>query len=160
MRAPRIALRRRRPRRPRPFLRRARPSAWNQLVGAQRRCSIRGRPYTSRVLRRRPFLAELALLVALTGAAAAVFGRGLRANAVYDEGVYMASLDALAHGQKLGSEIFASQPPGFYVLLEAERLVFGGSLVAIRVGMLAFAIVGCLCAYYVGRCLAGRPGGV
>jgi hypothetical protein len=93
------------------------------------------------------------------GAAAAVFGRGLRANAVYDEGVYMASLDALAHGQKLGSEIFASQPPGFYVLLEAERLVFGGSLVAIRVGMLALALLGCLAAYSIGRCLAGRPGG-
>lgn len=111
------------------------------------------------ILRRRPFLAELALLVALTGAAAAAFGRGVRAGAVYDEGVYAASLDALAHGQKLGSEIFASQPPGFYVLLETERLVFGGSLVAIRTGMLALALVGCLSAYSIGRCLAGRAGG-
>jgi Dolichyl-phosphate-mannose-protein mannosyltransferase len=89
-----------------------------------------------------------------------VLGRGLRANAVYDEGVYTASLDALAHGQKLGSEIFASQPPGFYVLLEAERAVFGGSLVAIRVGMLVLALLGCLSAYVIGRCLAGRFGGV
>jgi len=111
------------------------------------------------ILRRRPLLAELALLVALTGAATAAFARGLRANAVYDEGVYLASVDALAHGQKLGSEIFASQPPGFYVLLEAERLVFGGSLVAMRVGMLVLALVGCVSAYAIGRCLAGRLGG-
>ena len=71
----------------------------------------------------------------------------------------MASVDALAHGQKLGSDIFTSQPPGFYVLLEAERVVFGGSLLAMRLAMLALALVGCLAAYYVGRCLAGRLGG-
>jgi hypothetical protein len=112
------------------------------------------------LLRPYALLGELALLCALTAAAAAVFGRGLRAGAVYDEGVYMASVDALAHGQKLGSEIFASQPPGFYALLEAERAIFGGSLLAIRVAMLALALVGCLSAYYVGRCLAGRPGGL
>jgi len=88
-----------------------------------------------------------------------VFGRSLHAGAVYDEGVYLASLDALAHGQKLGSEVFASQPPGFYLLLEAERAVFGGSVVAIRVAMLVLALIGCVSAYYIGRCLAGPPGG-
>jgi Dolichyl-phosphate-mannose-protein mannosyltransferase len=107
-----------------------------------------------------PLLIELALLLGLTGAAAAAFGRSLRADAVYDEGVYLASVDAVAHGQKLGSEIFASQPPGFYVLLEAERAVFGGSLVDMRVAMLLLALVGCLSAYYVGRYLAGPPGGL
>jgi 4-amino-4-deoxy-L-arabinose transferase-like glycosyltransferase len=111
-------------------------------------------------LRHRPLLTELVLLLGLTGAAAAVFGRSLHADAVYDEGVYLASADALAHGQKLGSEIFASQPPGFYVLLEVERFVFGGSLVAMRVAMLSLAIVGCLAAYYVGRCLSGPLGGL
>ena len=111
-------------------------------------------------LRRRPLLVELTLLLGLTGAAAVAFGRSLRAGAVYDEGVYLASVDALAHGQKLGSQIFTSQPPGFYVLLEAERAVVGGSLVAMRVAMLLLALVGCLSAYYVGRCLAGPPGGL
>jgi Dolichyl-phosphate-mannose-protein mannosyltransferase len=110
--------------------------------------------------RARLVLGEVALLVALLGAAAVAFGRSLRADAVYDEGVYLASVDALAHGQKLGSDVFASQPPGFYVLLEAERVVFGGSLVAMRVAMLALALVGCLCAYSIGRCVAGRLGGV
>jgi hypothetical protein len=111
------------------------------------------------IFRRRPLLTELGLLFAVTGAAAVAFGRSLRAEAFYDEGVYLASVDALAHGQKLGSEIFASQPPGFYVLLEAERAVFGGSLLAMRVAMLCLAVAGCLSAYYVGRCLAGRLGG-
>jgi Dolichyl-phosphate-mannose-protein mannosyltransferase len=110
--------------------------------------------------RARLVLGEVALLVALLGAAAVAFGRSLRTAAVYDEGVYLASVDALAHGQKLGSDVFASQPPGFYVLLEAERVVFGGSLLAMRVAMLTLALVGCVCAYYVGRCVAGRLGGV
>ena len=71
----------------------------------------------------------------------------------------MASLDALEHGQKLGTEVFASQPPGFYVLLEAERALFGSSVVAIRVGMLLLALFGCFCAYYIGRLMAGPRGG-
>jgi 4-amino-4-deoxy-L-arabinose transferase-like glycosyltransferase len=114
-------------------------------------------------LRRAPnshrLIVELVLLCALTGAVVVAFARGLHADAAYDEGVYLASVDALAHGQKLGSEIFVSQPPGFYVLLEAERAVFGSSLLAMRIAMLALAVVGCLSAYYVGRCVAGRFGG-
>ena len=99
------------------------------------------------------------MLLALTGAAAAAFARGLRANTVYDEGVYLASTDALAHGQKLGSEVFASQPPGFYLLLQADRAVLGPSLVSMRVGMLLLGLVGLVSAYYVGRSVAGPRGG-
>ena len=107
----------------------------------------------------RALLVELALLLGLTGVAAVAFGRSLRSGALYDEGVYLASLDALEHGQKLGSQVFASQPPGFYVLLEAERAVFGGSVVAIRVAMLLLALGGCVAAYFIGRRLAGPRGG-
>jgi len=111
------------------------------------------------VLRLQPLLIELAALLSLTGVAALAFGRGLRAGTVFDEGVYLASLDALEHGQKLGSEVFASQAPGFYALLETERAIFGGSVVAMRVAMLVLALVGCIAAYYVGRCIAGPLGG-
>jgi 4-amino-4-deoxy-L-arabinose transferase-like glycosyltransferase len=111
------------------------------------------------VLGSRRLLIELALVLSLTGVAAVAFGRSLHAATVWDEGVYLGSLDALEHGQKLGSEVFASQPPGFYLLLEAERALFGGSVVAMRVGMLLLALVGCLCAYYIGRCIAGPRGG-
>jgi 4-amino-4-deoxy-L-arabinose transferase-like glycosyltransferase len=102
---------------------------------------------------------ELVVLVALTGALAALFARGIDGNAVYDEGVYAASADALAHGQKLGSDVFASQPPGFYLLLEGERFLFGTSVEAMRVGMLLLAVAGCLAAYYVGRSIAGLAAG-
>jgi 4-amino-4-deoxy-L-arabinose transferase-like glycosyltransferase len=44
-------------------------------------------------------------------------------------------------------------------LLEAERALLGGSIVAMRVGMLALAVVGCLSAYYIGRRLAGPVAG-
>jgi 4-amino-4-deoxy-L-arabinose transferase-like glycosyltransferase len=117
------------------------------------------RPAARQALRRHRLLGELGLLLALTGAVAVAFAPGLHADAAYDEGVYLGSVDALAHGQKLGSEIFVSQPPGFYVLLEAERVVFGSSLHAMRLAMLALALVGCLAAFYVGRCVAGRLGG-
>jgi hypothetical protein len=99
------------------------------------------------------------LLLGLTGVVAFVFGRGLHAGASYNEGVYLASLDALDHGQRLGSQVFASQPPGFYILLEAAKAIFGGSVVEMRVAMLVVALIGCLSAYYVGRCLAGPQGG-
>src|SRR5213078_3505105 len=110
-------------------------------------------------VRRWPLMVELVLLLGLTGVVGFVFGRSLHAATVYDEGVYLASLDALEHGQRLGSSVFASQPPGFYVLLEAERAVFGGSVGAMRTAMLLLALVGCLSAYYVGRVIVGPLGG-
>jgi len=102
-----------------------------------------------------PLPVELGFLLALTAVVSFVFGRGLHAGAVFDEGVYMASLDALEHGQRLGSQVFASQPPGFYTLLEMERAIFGSSLVDIRIAMLLLSLVGCLSAYYIGRSAAG-----
>src|SRR5205809_6322732 len=111
------------------------------------------------LLRTRALAIEGTCLLALTGVAAVEFGRSLHAATVYDEGVYLASVDALEHGQRLGSSVFASQPPGFYVLLEAERAVFGGSVGSMRTAMLLLALVGCLSAYYVGRVIVGPLGG-
>jgi Dolichyl-phosphate-mannose-protein mannosyltransferase len=99
------------------------------------------------------------LVLAVAGVAAVAFSRALHSGAVYDEGVYLASLDALEHGQRLGADVFVSQPPGFYVLLEAERAVAGASIVAMRAAMLVLALVGCFAAYYVGRFHAGPKGG-
>jgi len=117
------------------------------------------RSWPLHAVRRWPLVVELVLLLGLTGVVAFVFGRSLHAASGDNEGVYLASLDALEHGQRLGSQVFASQPPGFYVLLEAERALFGGSVLAMRVAMLVLALIGCLSAYYVGRCLAGPLGG-
>ena len=65
----------------------------------------------------RRWLGEALGLAGLLAVAALVYSRGVDAAANYDEGVYLASLDALRHGQELGTDVYASQPPGFYVLL-------------------------------------------
>jgi 4-amino-4-deoxy-L-arabinose transferase-like glycosyltransferase len=93
-------------------------------------------------------------------AAAVLFGRGLHEATTYDEGVYLASVDALRHGQNLGSEVFASQPPGFYLLLEAEAVPTGRSIVQRRVAMLVLAVGGVLAAYGLVRALAGSRAGI
>jgi len=97
------------------------------------------------------------VLLALEGL---LFARNLHTATNYDEGVYLASLDALRHGQTLGSEVFASQPPGFYALLRIVGAFSGYSIVAAREGFVLVAVLGCLGAYALGRALAGPPGGL
>jgi 4-amino-4-deoxy-L-arabinose transferase-like glycosyltransferase len=104
--------------------------------------------------------AEATLVVIVVLAAAVLFGRGLHQATSYDEGVYLASVDALRHGQQLGSEVFASQPPGFYVLLRAETGAAGRSVTRTRAGMLVLALAGILAAYALGHALAGSRGGI
>jgi Dolichyl-phosphate-mannose-protein mannosyltransferase len=99
-------------------------------------------------------------LTALLGAAAGLYASTLHARTNYDEGVYLASLDALRHGQALGTGVFASQPPGFYVLLQGMGFVLTDSVAGIRVGFLLVALVGLAAAYAVGRKVAGLPGGI
>ena len=74
-------------------------------------------------------------------AAAAIFTRALGTRTNYDEGVYLASLEALRHGQRSGSDLYAIQPPAFYLLLRGLAAPFGHSIEAIRA---AFALVGVL----------------
>ena len=104
--------------------------------------------------------ADVLALAALLGVAAFLFSLGLDDRTNYDEGVYLASLDALRHGQELGRDVFASQPPGFYVLLRLLGLFAGRSIEGIRVGMLVLALVGVAAAFVLGRELAGRFAGV
>jgi hypothetical protein len=56
--------------------------------------------------------------------------------------------------------VFASQPPGFYLLLQAEAAPAGRSITARRAEMLVLALAGVVAAYAVGRVLAGGSGGV
>jgi 4-amino-4-deoxy-L-arabinose transferase-like glycosyltransferase len=99
-------------------------------------------------------------LGALLAPAAVLFSRGLGDRTNYDEGVYLASLDALRHGQELGRDVFASQPPGFYLLLRALGLVAGRSVDGLRIGMIVIAVLGVVAAYVIGRRLAGTAGGL
>jgi 4-amino-4-deoxy-L-arabinose transferase-like glycosyltransferase len=111
------------------------------------------------LIRSAPLGLELFLLACLLALEGVIFSRSLDAAAVWDEGVYLASLDALEHGQHLGSQVFASQPPGFYALLQAEQAILGSSIEAMRVGMLLLGLVAGGSAYYIGRILSGPLGG-
>lgn len=103
---------------------------------------------------------ELGLLLALLAAQAFLFARPIHAAANYDEGVYLAALDALRHGQRLGSGVFAAQLPGFYDLLRVLSYVTGISVVAVRAGLLAVVLLGTVGGWLVGRRWAGATGGL
>lgn len=98
--------------------------------------------------------------ILLLGAAAGLFVRSLDQRANFDEGVYLASLDALRHGQALGTDVNVPQPPGFYVLLQAIAGVLGNTVTGVRVGFLLLALAGLAVAYAVGRMTSGRLAGI
>jgi len=102
---------------------------------------------------------EVVALVCVMVLAGLLYARSLHAAANYDEGVYLASLDALAHGQALGTDVYASQPPGFYVLLRGISLLPGDGVTWIRGAFLLLALLGLGAAYAIGRKVAGVWGG-
>jgi hypothetical protein len=56
--------------------------------------------------------------------------------------------------------VFASQPPGFYLLLQVEEAPTGRSVPGRRSGMLVLALAGVIAAYALGRAFAGAGGGL
>jgi len=104
--------------------------------------------------------AEVAALLGILALQALLFARPIRSATNYDEGVYLASLDALRHGQSLGSDVFASQLPGFYDLLRGLSYVTGIGLVSIRAGLLAVTVAGTVGGWLVGRRFGGPLGGL
>ena len=107
---------------------------------------------TPRLARTWPVLT--AVLVA--AAAGLVFTRALDTRTNYDEGVYLASLDAMRHGQDLGTELYTSQPPVFYWLLRGLAAPFGSSIPEIRVALALLAVLGVAAAIVLGSRLYGR----
>jgi hypothetical protein len=106
-----------------------------------------------------PAAIEAAALVAILVAQAVLFARPIHSGADYDEGVYLASLDALRHGQALGDDVFAAQFPGFYDLLRVIGVVAGG-VTGVRAGMIALALAGNVGGWLVGRRFGGPLGGL
>jgi 4-amino-4-deoxy-L-arabinose transferase-like glycosyltransferase len=107
-----------------------------------------------------PSRAEAAGLGGLLAAAGLLFLRGIDAGPNYDEGVYLASADALARGEALGDEVFASQPPGFYALLRLAVALPGDSVEASRALFVLVAVLGVAAAWWLGRTLAGPAAGL
>jgi hypothetical protein len=99
-------------------------------------------------------------IVAVLVAAGILFVQGFPTPADYDEGVYLASVDALRHGQELGDEIFTPQPAGFYELLYAGQAVFGATVDGGRAVIVTMALVALVAAFLLGRALVGTAGGI
>lgn len=74
----------------------------------------------------------------------------------YDDGVYWQSLRAMAQGHSLFGSVFSSQPPLFLLGIYPFYEIFGQSLVAARLAVLLFSLVGLAGVYVAGRAL-GHP---
>jgi hypothetical protein len=89
-----------------------------------------------------------------------LFGRLVGTDTDFDEGVYLSSVDALEHGQRLGEDVFAPQPPVFYLLLRLISAAGADSVRGFQIGMVVVAIAACLAAYLLGRAIAGPVAGL
>ncbi len=83
---------------------------------------------------RRSLRAELPALAVILAAQGLLFSRPIHSGTNYDEDVYLAALDALRHGQALGSQVFAAQFPGFYDLLRGLSYLTGVGVAPVRWG--------------------------
>lgn len=104
--------------------------------------------------------AELAALAVIVAAHVVLLTVLLHAGTTFDEGVYLASLDALDHGQALGRDVFTSQGPAFYVILRGIGAVYGASVTGVRLGIVTLDALGAVFAFLLGRRLAGPFGGL
>ncbi len=103
---------------------------------------------------------ELGALALVVAAHVVLLTRLLHTRTFFDEGVYLLSLDELHHGAALGREVFTSQVPGFYLVLQAIGWVYGISVTGVRLGIVTIAAVGVVFAYLLARRLSGPLGGL
>jgi len=104
--------------------------------------------------------AELAALALIVAAHVILLTRLLHTATTFDEGVYLLSLDDLRHGEALGRQVFSSQGPGFYLLLQGVGALFGATVAGVRLGIVTLDAIGVLFAFMLGRKLAGPVGGL
>jgi hypothetical protein len=105
-------------------------------------------------------VAELVALAGLVVAQALLFARLVGSDTDFDEGVYLSSVDALEHGQRLGEDVFAPQPPAWYALLRLISLAGADSVRGFQIGMVVVAIATCFAAYLLGRSIGGPLAGL
>lgn len=89
-----------------------------------------------------------------------MYATGIHRALNFDEGNYLASLDALRHGQRLGADVFLDQPPGWYVLLQLAGAMFGNTATGVRAALLCIALLGLVAAWACGRAIAGPAAGL
>ena len=103
---------------------------------------------------------EITLLAIVLATQALLLARPIHSAVNYDEAVYLAALDALRHGQALGSQVFAAQFPGFYDLLRGLSFVTGIGVAPVRAGFIAITVLGTVGGWLVGRRYGGPVGGL
>jgi hypothetical protein len=94
---------------------------------------------------------ELAGMAILLTLAAIVFVAPLHSATNYDEGNYLAALTDLQHGFALGKDVYADQPPGWYMLLRLLAWLFGNSVTGVRTGLVVVALLGVVAAWACAR---------
>jgi hypothetical protein len=112
------------------------------------------------VTRRASGAVTLALLAAIVAAQGRLFAQPIHSATNYDEAVYLAAVDALRHGQALGSQVFAAQFPGFYDLLRGLSYLGGLSVTGLRAALLVVLLAGTIGGFLVGRHFGKTVGGL
>jgi hypothetical protein len=103
---------------------------------------------------------ELSVLAMIVVAQGWLFARPIHSAVNFDEGVYLAAVDDLRHGQSLGTDVFTAQFPGFYDLLRGLSFLTGVSVTPIRAGLLGLSLLGTVGGWLVGRRYGGTVGGL
>jgi 4-amino-4-deoxy-L-arabinose transferase-like glycosyltransferase len=75
----------------------------------------------------------------------------------FPEGIRAAQLQLMAAGYRPCVEIFCNQGPLLFYAIYPTYALFGGTLEAVRSGVVLFSLVGIAATYWVGHLLGGRP---
>src|SRR3954449_4506741 len=78
----------------------------------------------------------------------------------FPEGIRAAQLQLMAAGYRPCVEIFCNQGPLLFYALYPTYVLFGGTLEAVRSGVVLFALLGIAATYWVGHLFGGRSGAV
>jgi 4-amino-4-deoxy-L-arabinose transferase-like glycosyltransferase len=99
-------------------------------------------------------------LTVVLAAQVALFTRLLSTALDFDEGVYLLAVATLRSGQRLGTDVFAAQPPAFYWILRSIAATLGEQSERIRLGIALLAACGTAAVWVVVRTIAGPVAGV
>jgi len=100
--------------------------------------------------------APLILALAVVALVLRLWPLGGYATDYQDEGAYWQSLRSMAAGHHLFSEVFSSQPPFFLLGLFPFYALLGQTLVAARLGVVLYSLLGLAGLYYIARATGGR----
>src|SRR5215218_4004275 len=78
----------------------------------------------------------------------------------FPEGIRAAQLQLMAAGYRPCVEIFCNQGPLLFYAIYPTYALFGGTLEAVRSGVVLFSLVGIAATYWVGFLLGGRTGAI